>query len=50
MEMAEEKIAERIDANLLNINISRHLQILPKVMYENKVTSISKKTQGSLII
>jgi len=49
MEMAEEKIAERIDANLLNINI-QDITDLPKVMYENKVTSVSKKTQGSLII
>ena len=47
--MAEEKIAERIDANLLNINI-QDITDLPKVMYENKVTSVSKKTQGSLII
>jgi len=49
LEMAEEKIAERIDANLLNINI-QDITDLPKVMYENKVTSVSKKTQGSLII
>ena len=47
--MAEEKIAERIDANLLNINI-QDITDLPKVMYENKVTTVSKKTQGSLII
>ena len=49
LEMAEEKIAERIDANLLNVNI-QDITDLPKVMYENKVTSVSKKTQGSLII
>ena len=49
LEMAEEKIAERIDANLLNINI-QDISDLPKVMYENKVTNVSKKTQGSLII
>ena len=47
--MAEEKIAERIDANLLNINI-QDITDLPKVMYENKVTNVSKKTQGALII
>jgi|TARA_R100001443_G_scaffold453_3_gene1684 archaellum biogenesis ATPase FlaH len=49
MEMAEEKIAERIDANLLNINI-QDITDLPKPMFESKVTDISKKTQGTLII
>ena len=49
MEMAEERIAERIDANLLNVNI-KDLASLPKVMFENKVTNLSKKTQGKLII
>jgi len=49
LEMAEEKIAERIDANLLNVNI-QELTDLPKVMFENKVTNLAKKTQGSLII
>ena len=49
MEMAEEKIAERIDANLLNVPI-QDLTDLPKGMFENKVTSLAKKTQGSLII
>ena len=49
MEMAEEKIAERIDANLLNIPIQQ-LGDLPKVMFEKKITNLSKKTQGKLII
>jgi replicative DNA helicase len=49
MEMAEEKIAERIDANLLNIPIQQ-LSDLPKVMFEKKITNLSKKTQGKLII
>jgi len=49
MEMAEEKIAERIDANLLDVNI-KDINELPRVMFENKVTNISKKTQGTLII
>jgi len=49
LEMAEEKIAERIDANLLNVPIQQ-LQELPRVMFENKVTNLAKKTQGSLII
>jgi len=49
LEMAEEKIAERIDANLLNVNI-QNITELPKPMFENKVSSLTKKTQGSLII
>ena len=49
MEMAEEKIAERIDANLLNVPI-QDLADLPRTSFENKVTSLSKKTQGQLII
>ena len=49
LEMAEEKIAERIDANLLNVNI-QDIVDLPKVMFGDKVTSLTKKTQGSLII
>ena len=48
-EMAEEKIAERIDANLLNVPI-QELTDLPRVMFEEKVTKLSQKTQGSLII
>ena len=47
--MAEEKIAERIDANLLNVNI-QEIQNMPKSMFENKVTNLSKKTQGNFII
>ena len=49
MEMAEEKIAERIDANLLNTPI-QNLTDLPKPMFDKKVAKISKKTQGQLII
>jgi replicative DNA helicase len=49
LEMAEEKIAERIDANLLNVPIQQ-LTDLPKAMFENKVSTLSKKTQGTLII
>ena len=49
MEMAEEKIAERIDANILNINM-QDITDLPKQMFESKVNDISKKTQGTLII
>ena len=49
LEMAEERIAERIDANLLNVNI-QEIADLPKVMFENKINNLSKKTQGQLII
>ena len=49
MEMAEEKIAERIDANLLNVPI-QDLTELPKSTFENKVTKLAAKTQGTLII
>jgi len=49
LEMAEEKIAERIDANLLNVNI-QDIVDLPQVMFEKKVTNLAKKTQGTLII
>jgi replicative DNA helicase len=49
LEMAEERIAERIDANLLNVPIQQ-LVDLPRQMFESKVASLSKKTQGTLII
>ena len=49
LEMAEEKIAERIDANLLNVGI-QEITDLPRPMFDSKVDSIAKKTQGSLII
>ena len=49
LEMAEEKIAERIDANLLGVNI-KELSDLPKQLFETKVEKIAKKTQGTLII
>jgi len=49
LEMAEEKIAERIDANLLNVPI-QEIGDLPKVMFESKVTNLAQKTQGTLII
>jgi replicative DNA helicase len=49
LEMAEERIAERIDANLLNVPI-QNITDLPKQMFDSKVTSLSKKTQGTLII
>lgn len=49
LEMAEERIAERIDANLFNVPIQQLID-LPRNTFETKVNSISKKTQGSLII
>jgi replicative DNA helicase len=49
MEMAEEKIAERIDANLLNVNIQDIVE-LPKQTFETKVNNLTQKTQGTLII
>ena len=49
LEMAEERIAERIDANLLNVPIQDIVE-LPKNIFETKVNNIAKKTQGTLII
>ena len=48
-EMAEEKIAERIDANLLNVSVKDILE-LPEVLFNSKVNEIARKTQGKLII
>ena len=49
LEMAEERIAERIDANLLNVAIDE-LSVLPKDVYEKKIKRIKEKTVGRLII
>lgn len=49
MEMAEERIAERIDANLLNIPLDQ-LEYLPKPIMMTKVNDIANKTNGKLII
>ena len=49
MEMAEEKIAERIDANLLNFTVDE-LSILPKDAYDKKIQRLKQKTVGKLII
>lgn len=48
-EMSEEKIAERIDANLLNINI-RDISTLPEQLFISRVAEIGRKTEGKLII
>jgi len=49
MEMSEEKIAERIDANLLNVTID-DLVNLPKDLYDKKINKLREKTVGKLII
>ena len=49
LEMAEEKIAERIDANLMNVTMDE-LRQLPKKMFEDRLTKIQSKTNGKLII
>ena len=49
LEMAEERIAERIDANLLNVGMS-DLEELPYTMYETKINKLQSKTTGTLII
>ena len=49
MEMSEERIAERIDANLLNVPLDQ-IETLSKDMFMNKVNKIAKKTEGKLII
>ncbi|AOV61855.1 DNA primase/helicase [Synechococcus phage S-WAM2] len=48
-EMAEEKIAERIDANLLNVGV-KDIVDLPQVIFTSKVQEIARKTRGKLII
>ncbi len=49
LEMAEERIAERIDANLMNITLDQ-LKDLPKAMFDSRIEKIRNKTEGSLII
>ena len=48
MEMSEEKIAERIDANLMNVPIDQ-IENLSRDMFTNKITNISQKNIGKLI-
>ena len=51
MEMAEEKIAERVDANLLDIPIQQlNSPLLTKEKYSSKLLQLKKKTQGKLVI
>ncbi len=49
LEMAEERIAERIDANLLDVTME-DLHDMPQQLYEGKITKLREKTQGQLII
>ena len=49
MEMAEERIAERIDANLLNVPIDQ-LDTMSKDMFTQKIADLSRKTTGKLIV
>ena len=49
LEMAEERIAERIDANLLNIKLD-DLKSLPKSMYDKKIEDLKNKVSGRLIV
>ena len=49
MEMAEERIAERVDANLLNITIDE-LQVIDRHVFDTRIQKIASKTQGKFII
>ena len=49
LEMAEEKIAERVDANLLNISID-DLQKIPKDLYDKKIDKLKQTIKGKLIV
>ena len=49
LEMAEERIAERIDANLMNITMDQ-LKDLPKTIFDNRIEKIRGRTEGTLII
>ena len=49
LEMSEEKIAERVDANVLNMNI-RDIVDVPKVMFKSKLSDLQKKTHGKIIV
>lgn len=49
MEMAEERIAERIDANLLNLTMDE-LKVIDRDIFESRIDKLKKKTQGKLIV
>jgi len=49
LEMAEERIAERIDANLMNVTLDQ-LKELPKALFDSRIDKVRSKTNGTLII
>jgi len=49
MEMAEERIAERIDANMMNVSLDE-LKIMPRDVYEKRIARIKGKTTGKLVV
>ena len=49
MELAEEEVAKRIDANVLNVSMD-DLMVLPKDIYESKINNLKQKTNGKLIV
>lgn len=49
MELAEEEVAKRIDANVLNVSMD-DLMVLPKDIYNKKIENLKQKTNGKLIV
>ena len=49
MEMAEERISERVDANLLDVPLDQ-LKVIPKDIYERKLNKVKEKSHGKLIV
>lgn len=49
LELAEEEVAKRIDANVLNVSMD-DLMVLPKDIYESKINNLKQKTNGKLIV
>jgi archaellum biogenesis ATPase FlaH len=49
MEMSEERIAERIDSNLMNVTTDE-LKIMPKEVFDKKIERVRSKCKGRLII
>jgi replicative DNA helicase len=49
MELAEEEVAKRIDANVLNVSMD-DLMVLPRDIYNKKIENLKQKTNGKLIV
>lgn len=49
MELSEERVSERIDANILNVSLN-DLKSLPKDLYEKKIQHLKSKTNGKLVV